>query len=183
MGMSSSQLTNSIIFERGRAQPPSRYISRYSKLNVHIYHIYIYIIIHIPYYHILCPYNISYYHFSILPYMSNVLMTFLVSLCCGAVVPRSGNELCFSSMRATPPMRRSSTQARNRGKLPGWGRDGKQNTEGLPSQMLHVWNIYLHLPQKLPKCRKIFHTWSIWAYKTNMFYVFCLCFFAGLNQP
>ena len=29
------------------------------------------------------------------------------------------------------------------------------------SQMLHVWNIYLHLPQKLPKCRW-FHTWSIW---------------------
>ena len=26
------------------------------------------------------------------------------------------------------------------------------------------WNIYLHLPQKSPKCRQIFHTWSIWAW-------------------
>ena len=23
----------------------------------------------------------------------------------------------------------------------------------IKSQMLHVWNIYLHLPQKWPKCR------------------------------
>ena len=36
----------------------------------------------------------------------------------------------------------------------------KQHT----SQMLHVWNIYLHLPPKWPKCRQIFHTWSIWAW-------------------
>ena len=31
------------------------------------------------------------------------------------------------------------------------------------SQMLHVWNIYLHLPPKWSKCRYIFHTWSIWV--------------------
>jgi ribulose-5-phosphate 4-epimerase/fuculose-1-phosphate aldolase len=34
---------------------------------------------------------------------------------------------------------------------------------GNPTQMLHVWIIYLHFPQKLPNCRAIFHTWSVWA--------------------
>ena len=29
--------------------------------------------------------------------------------------------------------------------------------------ILHVWNIYQDLPQKLPKCRYIFHTQSIWV--------------------
>ena len=28
--------------------------------------------------------------------------------------------------------------------------------------MLHVWNIYLHLPQIYGKCTWKFHTWSIW---------------------
>ena len=28
------------------------------------------------------------------------------------------------------------------------------------SQMLHVWNIYLHFHQKWPKCRYIFPTWD-----------------------
>ena len=32
------------------------------------------------------------------------------------------------------------------------------------SQMLHVWNIYLHLTQSWPKRREIFHTWSIWEW-------------------
>ena len=31
------------------------------------------------------------------------------------------------------------------------------------TQMLHVWNIYTHLPQQWPKCRSIFQTWSIWG--------------------
>ena len=31
------------------------------------------------------------------------------------------------------------------------------------THMLHVWNIYLRLPQKSPKYRQIFHTWSIWV--------------------
>ena len=31
------------------------------------------------------------------------------------------------------------------------------------TQMLHVWNIYLDLRQKWPKCRQIYHTWSIWV--------------------
>ena len=37
---------------------------------------------------------------------------------------------------------------------------------GMPlllSHMLHVWNIYQHVPQKTPKCRKISHTLSIWV--------------------
>ena len=29
-------------------------------------------------------------------------------------------------------------------------------------QMLHVWNMYLHVAKKLPKFRSIIHTWSIW---------------------
>ena len=36
----------------------------------------------------------------------------------------------------------------------------------LPSyiaQMLHVWNIYLHLPLKSTKCGYIYHTCSIWV--------------------
>ena len=32
----------------------------------------------------------------------------------------------------------------------------------LPYHMLHVWNSYQHLPPKSPKCRLIYHTWSIW---------------------
>ena len=39
------------------------------------------------------------------------------------------------------------------------------------SQMLHVYNIYLHLPQKWPKCRYTFHTWSIWAIESLCFMV------------
>ena len=31
------------------------------------------------------------------------------------------------------------------------------------SQMLNVWSIYLHLTLKLPKCREIGHTLSIWV--------------------
>jgi hypothetical protein len=29
-------------------------------------------------------------------------------------------------------------------------------------QMLYIWKIYLHLGHFWGKCRKIFHTWSIW---------------------
>ena len=36
----------------------------------------------------------------------------------------------------------------------------------LISQMLNVWYIYLHLPPKLPKCREIGHTLSIWVLKS-----------------
>ena len=36
---------------------------------------------------------------------------------------------------------------------------------------IHVWNIYLHLPQKCPKCSLIFHTWSIWVILHTVFLV------------
>ena len=32
------------------------------------------------------------------------------------------------------------------------------------SQMLHVWNIYLHLGHFGGKCGEIFYTWSIWVW-------------------
>ena len=38
-------------------------------------------------------------------------------------------------------------------------------------QMLHAWNIYLHLGHLKGKCRQIFHTWSIWALVKSQFLV------------
>ena len=35
------------------------------------------------------------------------------------------------------------------------------------SQMLHVWNIYLHLGNVWGKCWQIFHTWSIWVFRSK----------------
>ena len=35
---------------------------------------------------------------------------------------------------------------------------GKQ----INTQILHVWNIYLHLGHFWVKCRSLFHTWSSW---------------------
>ena len=43
--------------------------------------------------------------------------------------------------------------------------DLNSNVQYLPSShMLHVWNIYLHVPYVWAKSRQIFHTWSIWAW-------------------
>jgi len=36
------------------------------------------------------------------------------------------------------------------------------------SHSIHVWYIYLHLPQKLPKCRYIYHTWILWETMDNL---------------
>ncbi len=33
-----------------------------------------------------------------------------------------------------------------------------------PIGSMHVWNIYLHLPEMYAKCRQLFHTWSIWVW-------------------
>ena len=37
------------------------------------------------------------------------------------------------------------------------------------TQMLHVWNIYLHLGNFRGKCRYVFHTWSIWDISVNIY--------------
>ena len=40
------------------------------------------------------------------------------------------------------------------------------------TQMLHVWNIYLHVQPKWPKCRWIFHRWSVWDIFHSYFQTF-----------
>ena len=40
------------------------------------------------------------------------------------------------------------------------------------TQMLHVWNIYLHVQPKWPKCRWIFHIWSVWDIFHSYFQTF-----------
>ena len=51
------------------------------------------------------------------------------------------------------------------------------------TQMLNVWYIYLHVPPKLPKCRQIGHTLSIWGHEFLTFSkvltnsLFCVCSF------
>ena len=42
----------------------------------------------------------------------------------------------------------------------------------IKSKMLDVWNIYRNSPKNWPKCRLIFHTWSIWLYVAELFYDF-----------
>ena len=50
-----------------------------------------------------------------------------------------------------------------------------------PSQMLHVWNIYLHLGHVGCKCWSVFYTWSIYPVTFDGFFIYIYRFYINYS--